>query len=108
MQIYRSATGTDETLTPGETATLAIPYGEYVEFWGNNPDGLFPQAAHMVIHCPEAGSYEASGQLSSLAMQDTKEVGYTFNMLFDHNVGLTKADNLVLPDGYDGVAYAFA
>lgn len=61
----------------------------------------------MAIQCPEAGSYEASGQLSSLAMQDTKTTGYTFHSLFDHNNGLTKADNLVLPDGYDDVADAF-
>lgn len=107
MTVYHSDSGSESALTPGQTTTLTLPYGEYLEFWGNNEHGLYPIDNYTNIICPEGGSYEASGQLSSLAMQDAKE-GYSFEQLFSGSKGLTKADNLVIPDGYDGTTETFS
>lgn len=107
MKVYHSDSGMTEVLTAGEPTNLTLPYGEYLEFEGDNQHGLYPDDDFVNITCSEDGSYEASGQLSSLAMQDTKEVGYSFEGLFSSNGGLTKADNLVIPDGYDGTTETF-
>ena len=107
MTVYHSDSGDTTTLTPGQTTTLTLPYGEYLEFWGNNQHGLYPDDEYTIVTCPEDGSYEASGQLSSLAKQDAKEVGYSFYGLFTNNLGLVKAGNLVLPGGYDGLAETY-
>lgn len=107
MQVYHSDSGNTESLTPGIKAVVTLPYGEYLEFEGDNEHGLYPDTDSAHIVCPENGAYEASGQLSSLAKLDSKE-GYSFYGLFSANKGLAKADNLVLPAGYDESEESFA
>lgn len=105
MQVYHSDSGETTSLTAGDNI-ITLPYGEYLEFEGDNQHGLYPDDDYFHIVCPSSGAYEASGKLKTLAQYDTKE-GHSFYALFSGNGGLRKADRLTIPTGYNGSESAF-